>query len=192
MIYDHLINQVSELVEAACYLPENPFGEGIWSNHILEVVKFTEILATESGAERDIAILAALLHDYAGIVDPALYEDHHQHGACMAKSILIGLGYPVDRAQRVADAILTHRGSKKMPPKTLEARIVANADALAHIYQWQSLVLYAEEKRGLDRYQSCCFVSDKLTRSWQKMHSTIRKLFEPYYSDAIKALSLAA
>lgn len=192
MIYDHLINQVSELVETACYLPENPFGEGIWSNHILEVVKFTEILATESGAERDIAILAALLHDYAGIVDRALYEDHHHHGACMAKSMLIGLGYPADRAQRVSDAILTHRGSKKMPPKTLEARIVANADALAHIYQWQSLVLYAEEKRGLDVYQSRRFVYEKLTRSWQKMHSTIKKLFEPYYIEVIQALSLAA
>lgn len=192
MIYNHIVNQVSELVEAACYLPENPFGEGIWSNHILEVVKFTEILATESGAQRDIALLAALLHDYAGIVDPGLYEDHHIHGAHMAKSMLVGLGYPCDRAQQVADAILTHRGSKVMPPKSLEGRIVANADALAHLYQWQSLVTYAETCRGLDVTASRLFVADKLSRSWHKMHATLKRRFEIYYLNAMKALSVAA
>ncbi len=192
MNYSPIINQVSAMVEAACYQPANVFGAGIWDNHILEVVKFTELLATKMNAERDIAVLAALLHDYAAIVDCTLYEDHHIHGAHLASAILVGLGYPHDRAERVANAILTHRGSKKMPSLTLEARIVANADALAHIYQWESLLVYAQEQRGLNQQESRVFVAEKLSRSWHKMHTSIKKVFEYHYNSAIKALSIAA
>lgn len=192
MIYESIINQISSLVESACYQPENTFGFGIWDNHILEVVKFTEILAMQSGAERDIAILAALLHDYAGIIDSTLYEDHHLHGAKLAKAILVGMGYPEERAIRVSEAILTHRGSRKMPPKSLEARIVANADALAHIYRWETLVTYAQVQRGLSLTQSQEFVGAKLARSWAKMHVSVKRLFESYYINAKEALSAAA
>ena len=106
----------------------------------MSVVQFGRELAAVTGADGEIVELAALLHDYAGIKDVALEPDHHLHGAALARDLLNALGYPAEQTERVAVCILTHRASWKLKPQSLEARVLASADAAAHILQVPSLL----------------------------------------------------
>ena len=82
-----MIAEIGGIVEAACRSSANKFGYGIWSHHIVSVVKYAKQLALLLGADEEVVELAALLHDYAGIKDSALAEEHHIHGAAEAERI---------------------------------------------------------------------------------------------------------
>jgi uncharacterized protein len=192
MQYDQIINQTADLVENACLNPQNPFGPDIWNNHILEVVKYAELLALHYGAKRDVVILSALLHDYAGILDVKLYAEHHIYGASIAQEVLANLNYPQDRIELVKNAIFTHRGSIIKDVTTLEARCLANADAIAHILKVDSLVYYANHIKGLPLEKSYSFIIDKLNRSWNKMHPSLKNTFRTHFLHAISTLKIAA
>ena len=56
--------------------------------YIVAVVKNAEILAEKYGADKEVVLIAAWLHDIASITDYSLYDLHHIHGAEMAYSIL--------------------------------------------------------------------------------------------------------
>ena len=134
-------------VERACAAPENSFGYGIWTHHIVTVADFGRALSERLGADAEIVELAALLHNYAGIRDVALAPEHHHHGAAEARQLLGAFGYPAARREHVAACILTHRASQGLAPQTLEARCLASADAMAHIAQVPSLLHLATRAR---------------------------------------------
>ncbi|MCK8058839.1 MULTISPECIES: HD domain-containing protein [unclassified Fusibacter] len=192
MLQTQVINQVALIVEKACYRDTNPFGTSIWQNHILEVVKYSDALAIAHQADREICILAALLHDYAGIVDEKYYHQHHLYGMKAAEKLLNTLGFDPQRTEQVKEAIKTHRGSLSLPPQSVEAMCVANADAMAHITQYSSLVTYAHDIRALNWSQSREFVMNKINRSWNKMSAGVKTLFESQYQLIINQLKTAA
>jgi uncharacterized protein len=192
MLQTQIINQVAYLVEKACYKKSNPFGESIWQNHILEVVKYADALAIAHGADREICILASLLHDYAGIIDEKYYHQHHLYGMKAAGKLLKALGYDAQKTNQVKEAIKTHRGSLTLPPESIEAICVANADAMAHISQYSSLVTYAHDIRALNWTQSREFVLNKINRSWAKMSGNVKALFEPQYLSIVSQLQSVA
>ncbi len=86
--FEDIISKISNLVETACKAKTNIFGYGIWSHHIVLVVKFSKILAEKLNADLQVVEIAALLHDYASIKNKDYYKDHHIHGAKEAETIL--------------------------------------------------------------------------------------------------------
>ena len=74
-------------IYSRCQKPTNQFGMGCYY-HIIAVVKNAEILAEQYGADKEVVMIAAWLHDIASITDYSLYELHHIHGAEMARRIL--------------------------------------------------------------------------------------------------------
>lgn len=164
-----LIHVVFSKVKEACYADTNHFGKSVFTNHILEVVKHGASLARESQADEEIVILAALLHDYAGILDYSNYGDHHTKSAALAIKLLTDLSYPIERAKRVATCILEHRGSKSISPSSLESICLLSADAMAHITKWPSLLHYAQSANHLNYREAKIWVFAKLQRSWHKM-----------------------
>ena len=87
-----ILERVRAEVERACAAPDNSFGYGIWTHHIVTVVRFGRLLSERLGADPKIVELAALLHDYAGIRDAALVPEHHRlgdavGGGCWARGI---------------------------------------------------------------------------------------------------------
>ena len=73
-----------------CQKPGNKFGLGCYY-HIEAVVRNSETLAQKYGADKEVVMIAAWLHDIASITDYDLYENHHIYGAEMAYDILSGL-----------------------------------------------------------------------------------------------------
>lgn len=187
-----IINQVATIVENACYNDNNKFGTGIWHDHILIVLKYVDALAIELGADREICALAALLHDYAGIYNYKYYQKHHIHSAKAAQVLLEQLNYPKSKIEQVKDAIYTHRGSQLMHFNSIEAECLANADAIAHIEGYQSLLNYAHDIKHLNWQHSRQFVLDKINRSWQKMTARIKALFDDRYDSIVNQLKLAS
>ncbi len=92
-------------------------------DHVLRVYRLAERIGRVEGADMRVLLTAALLHDIARD-DP----DHHLRGAARARAILAG--HPPDFVDAVAHCIEAHRFRKGPEPRTLEARILQDADKL--------------------------------------------------------------
>lgn len=90
-----------------------------------------DIAASMENVDYDILITACLLHDVgrqSQIENPRLC--HAEVGAKMAEEYLSDLGYSAEFSEHVAACIRSHRFRKEQPPKSLEAKILFDADKL--------------------------------------------------------------
>lgn len=103
-------------------------------DHTLRVYRNCMLIAEEEGgANLEILQAASLLHDIARTLedaDDSGKTDHALLGADMGCSILVNMGYDVQFAEAVKHVIATHRYRAENPPKTLEAKILFDADKL--------------------------------------------------------------
>ena len=103
-------------------------------DHVLRVYTLAERIARAEGANLEIVRAAALLHDIS-----RADEDHHGAGdhaqlaAERARKILMERGINADQADAVAHAIAAHRFRGAVSPKTLEAKVLFDADKLDSI-----------------------------------------------------------
>ncbi len=183
--HEAIIAHISEFVEDACKQDENIFGYGIWMDHLVSVVKYGTQLAGQLGADIEIVQLAALLHDYAGIKNEEWISEHHIHGVRLAGDILRDLNYPPAKIEAVQHCIFSHRASKNIPRETLEANIVASADAMAHFAHIPSLLYLAYVRREMGVEEGTQWVLGKLERSWTKLMPQAQSLIQQQYN-AIK------
>lgn len=102
------------------------------AQHIYRVLYAAlEIAKCEPDTDYDILIAACLLHDVGRpdqLADAKLC--HAQVGAEKACQFLIQNGFSAAFAQQVRSCIRTHRFRKAMPPESLEAKILFDADKL--------------------------------------------------------------
>jgi len=179
-----IIKEIENLVKEACKKDTNYFGYGAWSHHISSVVKYAKVLAKKLNADEEICEIAALLHDYASVVNKDWYPEHHVHGARLAEEILSEYNYP-KKIEAVKHCILAHRASKNITPETLEARIVASADSMAHFDNVHSLLYLAFVRHKMSIDEGTKWVLDKLERSWNKLIPEAKEIVKEKY-DAIK------
>lgn len=92
-------------------------------DHVLRVFHLAERIARAEGADLRVVLTAALLHDIARD-EP----DHHLRGAERARAILAQ--EPPEFVEAVVHCIEAHRFRKGPAPRTLEARILQDADKL--------------------------------------------------------------
>lgn len=101
--------------------------------HVLRVYRNAEMICKkEEGADSDIILAAALLHDL--VVYPKRSSktlNSADDSAEIAKKILSQYNsYPAEKIEKVDDAIRTHSYSKKATPATFEGKILQDADRL--------------------------------------------------------------
>ena len=184
-----IVNLVYELVDAAAKNPKNIFQYSAFPNHILVVRKFAKLLANKLGADEEICELAALFHDYASLLGKEYVEKHQEHGAKLAKDFLITHGYPEEKAKAVAYCVSVHRGSTRLEKKTLESKILASADAMAHIDNITSVIHLAYGIHQYDTEEGAKWVLKKLARSWDKLMPEAKKLIQKKYNAIQLSLS---
>lgn len=89
------------------------------------------IAATEPDADREILLAAVILHDCVAVEkNSPLRSQASRLAAARARDILAGLGWTAERIDRTAHAIEAHSFSAGIPPESLEARILQDADRL--------------------------------------------------------------
>ena len=100
--------------------------------HIYRVLANAMVIAEgEAQVDHDILTCACLLHDIGRpdqLRDPKLC--HAQVGAEKAYAWLLEQGFSEAFADSVRSCILTHRFRKNLPPQSLEAKILFDADKL--------------------------------------------------------------
>lgn len=102
-------------------------------DHVLRVYNMAIRLAEDKKIDLEVIKLSALLHDIGGkkeTDDPTGKTDHAVEGAKMAKPILEKLGFTKDKIKHICDCIVSHRYKTDNEPKTLEAKILFDADKL--------------------------------------------------------------
>ena len=185
---EDILESLQKEIYDRCQKQTNKFGIGCYY-HIVAVVKNAEILAEKYGADKEIAMIAAWLHDIASITDYSLYELHHIHGAEMAYSILKEYGYDDKKISLVQECIKNHRGSVNFDKKSLEELCVADADAISHFDSVPSLLYLAYVQKGMGIEAGKEFVKDKLTRSFQKLSTESKKYYQNKFEKVMEVLN---
>lgn len=151
------IDKIRELVK-------NEAEESDWKYHILPVVKYAKKLAEIYKADKEVVELAALLHDIGRIKFGD--ENHHISGAVESEKILKKHGYPMKIIKEVKHCIESHRGSQDIKPETISAKIIANADAMAH---FDALPIFFYWRKWMKTFEEVIkFVDEKIERDWNK------------------------
>jgi hypothetical protein len=167
--YSTIIKAVKKLVKSANDSPRNKYGSTIWKYHLELVAKHSLALAKKLKADAEVVELSAYLHDYASLLDIKNAAQHHLAGAALAEKILAELGLPRKKIEAVQECILTHRGSVKRKKKTLEAKILASADAMSHFYYIPDMFYLAYGVHRLKSDEGAVWLKAKLQRSWNKI-----------------------
>jgi uncharacterized protein len=99
--------------------------------HIHRVFKNAMKIQAGEGGDVEILAAAVLLHDCVAVEKSSpLRSQASRLAAEKASGILAGLGWPEAKIAAVAHAILTHSFSANIPPETLEAKMLQDADRL--------------------------------------------------------------
>ena len=99
--------------------------------HIRRVVANAKRLAAASEAELAVVIPAAWLHDCVNVPkDSPLRSQASRLAAERAAAYLVEVGYAEQWIEPIRHAIEAHSFSAEIPPQTLEAKIVQDADRL--------------------------------------------------------------
>ena len=109
--------------------PGNDPGHGL--EHVRRVVATAKRLCVREGARGEIVLPAAWLHDCVHIAkDSSERSSASRIAAARAVEFLTGAGYPAGDLPHIRHAIEAHSYSAGIPPRTIEAKIVQDADRL--------------------------------------------------------------
>ena len=179
-----IVKLAQEYVLEECKKDTNPFGMNAYNHHFKSVVMYAKQLAEERGADTEVVLLSAWLHDIASI--KGYYEDHHMVGQRYAEEFLEKHNYPKTKIEQVKHCIYAHRASKDIPRETVEAECVSDADAMSHFNTISSLFYLAISVRGLDTEEANTFVKSKLERSYKKLTPVGKNIIKDRYDLVMK------
>ncbi len=131
-----------------------------WKFHIIPVVKYAKMRA------KKLAELGALFHDI-GLAKSGK-SDHEKTGMSEAERILKSAGYSQEVIDEIKHCVESHRASKDVRPQTLTAKIVANADAMAHFDTVPGLMQIALKRENNDPNKAFWWLYNKLERDWER------------------------
>ena len=99
--------------------------------HVRRVVANARMLAAAEGADLAVVLPAAWLHDCVVVPkDSADRPRASRLAAAAAADFLAAAGYPATHIPAIRHAIEAHSFSARIPPETLAARVVQDADRL--------------------------------------------------------------
>lgn len=101
------------------------------AGHIYRVLYNALEISKKYDVDKDVLIASCLLHDIGR--NFALNEsgsNHSDEGGKLAYEFLISTGWPEIKANQVKDCIVTHTYRINMLPRSIEAKIVSDADKL--------------------------------------------------------------
>lgn len=182
-----IIQFLQKEIYERCTRPENQFGMGCY-DHIEAVVKNAAQLARRMGADQEVTVIAAWLHDIASITDYNLYELHHLHGADIAGQLLRQWNYEEQKIAAVQNCIRNHRGSVIHHKMTKEEVCVADADAISHFDNVPSLLYLAFVTKKMNFKEGTEFVIGKLNRSFAKLSQESRVYYSDKYQKVMEVL----
>lgn len=182
-----IVREVKNFVEAECKKPTSKYGYEPFPHHFAPVAEHAARLADELGADKEVVLVAAWMHDIGSI----LYgrEDHHVTGAKVAGEKLRELGYPPEKIERVKQCILNHRGSAPRERLSIEEQILAEADVMSNFDNISGIFKAAFVYEHLDQGAARDSVRKKLENKWNQLRfESSKRMIRPKYEAAMVLL----
>lgn len=150
--------------------------------HLMEVERLANWLCDEvPEADRDVVALSVWFHDSGRLV--GIDDGHDVYGANAANERLRTTGLSNEKIQLVVDACRAHR-AEELKPESIEAKILATADAMSHFVSPNFYFRVFEHYRKSKSFEEALdTVSKKLDRDYlQKMFFTqAKEKIQPKY-----------
>lgn len=118
--------------------------------HTERVINMCKFLGEVLGADLDVLVPAAILHDISRNDD-----DHARLGAIKSRKILEGCAFKPNKIDAICQAIETHSFSGDTNAKSLEAKILSDADkldALGAIGIYRAALYSGEKSRSFNDF----------------------------------------
>ena len=110
------------------------WADWLCSNHIFIVADFAFELANRYGANAELAAAAGMLHDIADAEMSRFNPEHEERSRAIAKLLMAESDFSDSEITTVVDdAIRFHGCHGDERPASLEGKVMAAADALAHL-----------------------------------------------------------
>lgn len=130
---EKLKNKVDELYERK-QTGRADWADYLYQKHIFIVAENAKLLAKRFGANMDIVIAASMLHDIADAIMARENPEHEERGNLIARDYLKECDFGADEIKIIVDDAIKFHGCKNSEiPKTLEGKVMATADATAHL-----------------------------------------------------------
>lgn len=97
-----------------------------WEHVLRDLYRALLIAETEKNVDYSVLIPAVLLHDIG--VTEGWYKEHEEKGSVIVRKVLPEFGYSEEEIEKIAHCVESHSG--KIKPKTIEAKILFDADRL--------------------------------------------------------------
>lgn len=120
------------------YAAKNPeradWADWLAENHVFVVADHAAALAERLGADKELARAAAMLHDIADAKMSRFSDSHAEVSLEIARDLLQQTGFSEDEIKLIVDdAIRYHSCHDGEAPQSLEGKVLATADSIAHI-----------------------------------------------------------
>jgi len=100
------------------------------TDHLERAYQWCRKIGKEKSAEMEILLTAALLHDIGVPID---WKRHYEAALPKARAFLSELGFKEDEIKRILHVIETHSRYGGPDPRTLEAKILQDVDAIEYV-----------------------------------------------------------
>jgi len=110
------------------------WADWLFQNHIFVVSDYAEKLATQFEASKDLVVASSILHDIADAVMARENPKHEEESNKIAEEFLKKCDFNEEEIEIIVyDAIRFHGCKNGETPKTLVGKVMASADAVAHL-----------------------------------------------------------
>jgi|SRR5579859_584825 len=172
---------VYDQVEYLYYQTNRHIARWLWANHVQTVGYFALELAKKYSADADVCFSAALLHDIADIWDERDHPGFEVKTKHTSQDVLKQAGFDQEIWLHTFDRVIApHSCYPGNMPDNLEAKVLATADAMAHLLtnfykDFQEMGVPTDDKEKFKEW-----VLSKLERDFH------RKIFFPEVKGQVK------
>jgi putative nucleotidyltransferase with HDIG domain len=154
---DVLSKKVRELYEAKSP-NRGDWADFLYKNHVFVVADNALNLSKKYNASEELSYAAGILHDIADAVTKRNDKSHEEKSLEIARMLMSESGFKTSEIELVVgDAIRFHSCLNGEKPQSLEGKILATADALAHF----KISFYEFAVKSLEKEQPI-----EVTKNW--------------------------
>jgi putative nucleotidyltransferase with HDIG domain len=160
------------------------WADWLYDQHVFIVADNAESLAERFGANKEYARAAAMLHDIADAKMSRFDESHEDESLAISRHLLQESEYTPDEiALIVDDAIKFHSCHDGNIPHSLEGKVLATADSLAHLTTnfYETAATALKDEKTPEQIQQ--WVLKKLDRDFYNkvLFDEIKAEVQPHY-----------
>lgn len=186
-----IVEKARQFVKSECKKPTSIYGSGVYFEHFVPMVKHSKDLCRKLGGDLELIILAAWLHDIGSIVYGR--KNHHLTSAKIAESFLTKNRYDKIKIKLILKCIKNHRQSTDLKRKTLEEKIIADADAICNFDMLPGLFYATLVVENLTPIEAAKSVKKKLENKWRRLHfRESKEIIKPKFEAAMLLLDFSS